>query len=307
MNIEELKAQTLAGLHIRSDAQILLPEMKEASINFYLDLIRYSSFYFVRRWLNTEFANSFDALPIEAKAEIAKLDAHHILPARVLSELTDQDYTQWLNSPNLMLSEMASAIAIVNANLEALNKSDETLLYQYFVNSRIEPKDIAHFSSDSFIRSTLNKLLTEQRVIFTWIVQNLISMTQGALINPLQHKDFFLELFQKESYIQGELSRLFNVAVAKEPNLFEELTKCRLSIDPFTKQVDHSLWLRDGAKFLYLEEILSQIEMKSTEQIAAFKHKLKIFKEINKFDRSLSLNVGRSTVSAAKLSPSKQQ
>lgn len=284
MNIEEMKTEIQAGRHVNDDVQIL--SLKDGSgIRFYVDLIKYRNIYSAKRQLNPEFMGSFNILPIENKAELAALDKRNILSAALLSEIAeDPNYKQWIGSQNLMIREMISAIAIVNADIDSIDKNDDLLLYQYFVNSRIEPENLTHFSREPFVTSMLTRLLTEERVIFTWIVLNIISMIQNSLLNPFQHKAFFIELFKKERYIQGELDTLFVEAVLKDPNLFGELTKCPLSIDPFTKQIDHSRWLRDSAKFLHLERWRN---LNGVNQVTNFERKLNVFKEINKYDRSL--------------------
>lgn len=287
MNIEEMKTQIQSGLHLNDEVQIL-SEKDTCSIRFYVDLIKYGNTYSAKRQLNSGFIDDFNSLAIEKKAELAALDKRNILPAVLLSELAeDPNYRQWIGSQNLMIREMISAIAIVNADIDSIDKNDDRLLYQFFVNSRIKPENLTYFSKEPFVTSMLKKLLTEERVIFTWIVLNLIFMIQNSLLNPFQHRAFFIKLFNKEPYIQGELNTLFVEAVLKDPTLFEALTKCPLSIDPFTKQIDHSLWLRDSAKFLHLESWRDLNGTIKTEQVTNFERKLNTFKEINKYDRSL--------------------
>lgn len=65
------------------------------------------------------------------------------------------------------------------------------------------------------------------------------------------------------------------------------LLEVRLAIDPFTKQVDYSLWLRDSAKFLFLEKIRNFEGVSDAKRVSEFDRKLNVFKEIYKFDRSL--------------------
>lgn len=287
MNIEEMETAIQTGHHVNDDVQIL-SEKDLSSIRFYVDLIKYGNTYSAKRQLNPEFIGSFNILSIENKAELAALDKRNILAAALLSEIAeDPNYRQWIGNENLMIREMISAIAIVNADIDSIDKNDDLLLYQYFVNSRIEPGNLTHFSREPFVTSMLSRLLTEERIIFTWIVLNLISMIQNSLLNPFQHNDFFIELFKKESYIQGELDTLFVEAVLKAPTLFGELTECPLSIDPFTKQIDHSRWLRDSAKFLHLERWRNLEGVLKTGRVANFERKLNAFKEINKYDRSL--------------------
>ena len=245
-------------------------------------------FFPLRRWLKSEFLENFKNLSIEEKADIAALDEQHILAAALLPELMGENYKKWIDSPNLVVKEMVAAIAIANGDFDAIDKTDESTLYRYFVNSRVEIENLINFSNPIFVTSMLNRLIIEERVIFTWIVQNLISMIQNSHLDPSQHKAFFSELFNKNSYIQGELSILFKEAILKEPNLFDELTRCQLSIDPFTKQIDYSLWLRDSAKFLYLEKLRMLTGIEATKQTNIFEQRLITFKKINKYDSAIS-------------------
>jgi len=182
---------------------------------------------------------------------------------------------------------MASAIAIVLEDDRVLVDADTSLLYRYFVNAKISSGSIHYFSGAKFISIALDKIVNEERVIFTWIVQNIKSMIQASLLDPSEHRSFFKKLFEKYSYIQGEQAALFMMAASRDYLLFDVLLDVRLAIDPFSKQVDYSLWLRDSAKFLFLEKIRSLEGVSAAKRVSEFDQKLNVFREIYKFDRSL--------------------
>jgi len=287
MNIDLMKQIVQAGRHLKNNARTYSSEDNSDKISIYIDLIKYGQNLSAHRSLESGFAESFCSLPVEERATLALMDSEHVLTAALLNQLLEQGYTQWLNSPCITLKEMALAIAIASENTTILTNADTSLLYQYFINARLNEKDLIHFSKENFIEFALNKVLHEERVIFIWIVQNITTMIKTGFLQPEQHKDFFKKLFEKYDYIQGEQENLFFEAVSRHTPLFNELTAIRLSIDPFTKQVNYSLWLRDSSKFLFLERLRQLEGVAATTQASSFDHRLQTFMDLNKFDNSL--------------------
>jgi len=290
MNIESMKQMIQTGHHLKVDAQINLLRDSSDDISAYIDLIKYGAIQSSHRWIDPEFCRNFRALSIDEKVELALMDSQHVLSANLISELMEQDYTKWLTSSCSTIREMASAIAIVLEDARVLANADTSLLYRYFVNAKVSSDSLHYFSNAEFISIALDKILNEERVIFTWIVQNITSMIQASLLEPSKHRSFFKDLFKKYSYIQGEQATLFMVAVSRDNLLFDVLLEVRLAIDPFSKQVDYSLWLRDSAKFLFLEKIRNLEGVSTAKRASEFDQKLSLFREIYKFDRSLRNN-----------------
>ncbi|MGX9763289.1 hypothetical protein [Pseudomonas shahriarae] len=290
MNIESMKQMIETGHHLKGDAQINLLRDSSDDISAYIDLIKYGAIQSSYRWIDPEFYRNFRALPIDKKVELALMDSQHVLSANLISELMEHDYTKCHTSTCSTIREMASAIAIVFEDARVLANADTSLLYRYFVNAKVSSDSLHFFSSAEFISIALNRILNEERVIFTWIVQNITSMIQASLLEPSMHRSFFKDLFQKYSYIQGEQATLFMVAVSRDYLLFDVLLEVRLAIDPFSKQIDYSLWLRDSAKFIFLEKIRNLDGVSTARRATEFDQKLSLFREINKFDRSLRKN-----------------
>ncbi|WP_162988113.1 hypothetical protein [Alcaligenes aquatilis] len=287
MDLEQLKECVKSGRHIRKDAQVRLPREDEVKIYIYIDLIKYGVIYEAGYWLDSDFAKAFKSLSIETKAELAEIDGNLVLPAALLTELYQLDYPAWTNSGNAMIKEMVLASAIVDNRLDLIDKDDYWALYRYFVNTRLELTSLSDFSNPLFVKFMLDKLITEKRVIFTWIVQNLISMIRASSLRPAEHEKFFVELFKESQYVQGERADLFLEAVEKHPRLFCLLIKDRLSIDPFSKQTNYSQWLRDSEKFLYLGKLRTIKGVDTTAGVADFDRRLMLYKDMNRCPRGL--------------------
>ncbi|MFK3725871.1 hypothetical protein ACI2KE_18815 [Pseudomonas monteilii] len=287
MNIENMKQIVQAGRHLKDGEQRHLLRESSDDVSAYIDLIKYGAVQSCNRWIESEFLRNFRSLSHEEKVNLAQMDSEHVLSASLISELMNNDYAQWLSSPCSTIKEMASAIAIVLEDERILVGADNSLLYRYFVNARVSCGRLKYFSRVDFISMALEKIVSEERVIFTWVVLNIKSLIQASLLSPSEHRHFFKKLFEKYSYIQGEQAELFFAASSRDYLLFDVLLEVRLAIDPFTKQVDYSLWLRDSAKFLFLEKIRNFEGVSDAKRVSEFDRKLNVFKEIYKFDRSL--------------------
>lgn len=287
MDIESMKQIVQAGRHLKDGEQRHLLRDSSDDVSVYIDLIKYGAVQSSSRWVESEFLRNFRVLSLEEKVDLAQMDGEHVLSAILISELMDSDYVKWLTSPCSTIKEMASAIAIVLEDDRVLVGADNSLLYRYFVNARVSSDRLHYFSGANFISKALEKIVSEERVIFTWVVQNIKILIRASLLDPSEYRLFFKKLFEKYSYIQGEQEELFLVASSRDYLLFDVLLEVRLAIDPFTKQVDYSLWLQDSAKFLFLEKIRNLEGVSDAKRVSEFDHKLNVFREIYKFDRSL--------------------
>jgi hypothetical protein len=285
MNICQLKEYIESGRHIRQDAPVRLPSKDKVNVYVYIDLIKYGVIHEAENWLDPDFLTNFKALPTDDKVELAENDEYSILPAVMLAELYRLDYQTCVNNPNQMIKDMLLAIAIVDKKLDLIDKDDNWALYRYFVNSHLEPVNLYTFADPQFVSFMLENLLVEKRVIFTWIIENLISMIQASLLSPMAHENFFVELFKENKYIQGKLADLFREAVRKHPRLFDLLTKCNLCIDPFSKQVNYSQWLQDSKKFLYLGQLRTTMSEAATACVAAFDRRMMLYQNMNRYSR----------------------
>ncbi|KRP74720.1 hypothetical protein TX23_00575 [Pseudomonas paralactis] len=287
MNFEEMKQDVIKRSFIKSDSTYFIPTADPNKINAYIDLIKYGSARIAHTVITTSFHESFASLQIEQKAQLSELDEELILASLTIESLLDAGYKDHLHNKNTTLKDMATAIAIVFEDANILKDADEKTLYTYFVNARVPHENLELFSNPHFLSLTLDKLLSEERVIFTWIIQNITQMIRDSLLDPSAHKTFFSELFRTQKYIQGEHATLFFEAITASPKLFEDLAKTKLVIDPFNRQTDFSQWLQDSAKFLSLAKLREISNIRETKIVRAFDQKLRVFQEIYKHDRSI--------------------
>lgn len=290
MNIEEMKQHIIKRSFIKSDSIYFTPTAGTNKINAYIDLIKYRSARTAHTVLTPSFHDSFRTLQIEQKAQLSVLDEELILASLTIENLLDAGYKNYLHNKNATLKDMATAIAIVFEDTSILKDANEKTLYTYFVNARIPYENLESFSNPQFLSVTLDKLLNEERVIFTWIIQNLTQMIRDSLLDPSAHKTFFSELFRTQKYIQGEHATLFFEAITASPKLFEDLAKTKLVIDPFNRQTDFSQWLQDSAKFLSLAKLREINNIRETKIVRAFDQRLRVFQEMYKHDRSIMQN-----------------
>lgn len=287
MTIEELKQHVIKRSFIKNDSTYSTPTAGPNKINAYIDLIKYGSARIAHSVLTPNFHDSFAGLQIEQKAKLSELDEDLILASLTIESLLDAGYKKHLNNKNSTLKDMATAIAIVFEDASIPKEADETTLYTYFVNVRVPHENLETFSTPQFLSVTLDKLLREERVIFTWIIQNITQMIRDSLLDPSAHKTFFSELFRTQKYIQGEHATLFFEAITASPKLFEDLAKTKLVIDPFNRQTNFSQWLQDSAKFLSLAKLREISNIRETKTVRAFDKKLRAFQEMYKHDRSI--------------------
>ncbi len=287
MNFEKMKKIVQEKKFINPDSAHFKPDIGEDKITAYIDTIKYRISHKARSAINTDFYDAFIKLSLQRKAQLSDLDDEFILAAITIDSLLHKDYRKLLSSSTTTLKDMATAIAIVFQDLNILPDADNKILYKYFVNTKIPEEALHYFSSTSFISETLKKLLYEERVIFTWIIQNLTHMIRNSLLVPSKHKAFFTEIFKKQNYIQGEHAILFLEAITKAPDLFSDLAKIPLSIDPFSKQTNFTLWLQDSAKFLSLARLRTISGITATPTVLSFDQRLITFQELYKYDRSI--------------------
>lgn len=285
MNTEEMKQRIIARSFIKNDSVYFTPTVGKNKINAYIDIIKYRSARTAHAILDTSFQDSFASLKIEQKAQLSELDEELILASLTIESMLDTDYKNHLHNKNTTLKDMATAIAIVLEDTSILKDADNKTLYNYFVNARIQHKNLKIFSNPKFLSDALNKLINEERVIFTSIIQNLTQMIRDSLLDPSSHKIFFIKLFKTQNYIQGEYAILFLEAIKASPTLFEDLARVKLVIDPFSKQTNYSKWLQDSAKFLSLAKLRATDNIRETKALLGFDQKLRIFQEMYKYDR----------------------
>src|SRR5690606_38010491 len=121
MNREQLQEIVQQGHHLKPDAEIRLPRQDEATVSFYIDLVKYGITHEIKRWLDADFSTAFAALPFEEKIRLAKCDSHLVLPAAVLAELYHTDYLAYANAQDPMVQDLFLALAIVDKRLDLIN------------------------------------------------------------------------------------------------------------------------------------------------------------------------------------------
>lgn len=288
----ELEQQITSKTYLKEGTTLSLYQTSDDNISSFIDIIRYDFIRSVTHQIKQEFRQSFYKLEINEQLRLSKLDKTSSLLAMSIESIMFNGIPPDCvisDENNTLVDAILVAINISTSNLDKIPDNDE-LLYRYFVNASIKPEQVNRFRNPNFQKNLTNRLLTEERVLFTSITNNLITMMETDALNPASYHSFFKDLFKRETHIQGEQKNLFRLAVSKEPRLLDELISVRLLIDPFSKQTNFSTWLNHTQKYLFLAEIAKDSISKNptpSTNATLFLEKLSCFNEVFKHDRSI--------------------
>ncbi|WP_208932897.1 hypothetical protein [Rheinheimera sp. F8] len=258
-----------------------------------IDASRYVNPYGLRHSLSAEIINLVDGKAnIQERLDIAKLDKKNVIAAYLVTyqHYTINDIYNLLVSEDEYLVSIGVGLAVINDNPLIIPRSNIEGLYKYFRSREIKSDQLIHFISDDFISCSFRRMLKEERVIFTWMINNLISLMDVDAISVDQNSDLFVSLLRDKDYLNETHMALFLLAIKKRPNLIEDILKLNLCIDPFTKQYNYPKWLKEVRKFFFISNLRDSLPegYSSGETLLFDKRKSELYR-INKNDRSLEM------------------
>ena len=258
-----------------------------------IDASRYVSPYGIRLSLSEEIINLVDGKAnIQDKLKIAELDKENVIAAYLATyqHYSIDDISNLLASGDGYLASIGVGLAVIYDNPLIIPQSNIEGLYKYFRSREINADELKHFTSDEFIDYSFQRMLKEERVIFTWMINNLISLVDIDAISIDNNSEFFVSLLRDNDYPNKTHMALFLLVLKKKPNFIEDILRIKLHIDPFTKQYNYSKWLTEVRKFGFISNLRSSLpEAYSSEETLLFdRRKLDLYR-INKNDRSLAM------------------
>ena len=275
----EMERQITSNTYLKGGQVVSLYQTTDDSVSMFIDIIRYGFLRSSTQQIEPEFRKKFYELDINEQLRLSPLDKTHTLTAMTIENIMfngiPPNYTIHTNNIKLA-NNILSAINISNNFLDGI-PSDHELLYKYFVNASINQDQAQRFLDASFQKLLTSRLLTEQRVLFTSIANNLIVMIEVGALSPEIHQQFFKDLFNRETYVQGEQKILFRLAISKSTKLLDSILSIRLLIDPFSKQTNYSTWLNHVQKYLFIVGVAADLAKQNPEVSPTVKNSLRDF------------------------------
>ena len=225
-----------------------------------------------------------------ARFNLAKLDTSNVLLAYLVScrPYSSSEISRFIESEDDYLISVGSGLAVMHSCPQLIPASSYEGLYKYFRSHKITENSFSHFSSKEFVKYSFTKMLKEENVIFTWMINNLESLVAIDAIKVEEHHDSFVKLLRGTDYPNETHKDLFVLAIEKAPDLINEIVKMRLEIDPFTKQSNYTKWLQEVRMFKFVSDLRDSLPEKYTSNDVYQFDKCKVdLYEINKGDSSL--------------------
>lgn len=258
-----------------------------------IDASRYADPYGIRLSLSEEIIKLVDGKGnIQDKLKIAKLDKENVIAAYLATcqHYSIDDISNLLASEDGYLASIGVGLAVIYDNPLIIPRSNIEGLYKYFRSREINADELKHFTSDEFIDHSFRRMLKEERVIFTWMINNLISLVDMDAISIDKNTEFFVSLLRDNDYPNKTHMALFLLVLKKKPNFIEDILRLKLCIDPFTKQYNYSKWLKEVGKFSFISSLRDSLpEGYSSVETLLFDRRKSDLYRINKNDRSLTM------------------
>lgn len=258
-----------------------------------IDSSRYASSYGIRLSLSEEIINLLDRTDnIQEKFKIAELDNQNVIAAYLATyqNYSIEDISNLLESKDEYLKSIGVGLAVIYDNPQIIRLTNIEGLYKYFRSREIKADELKHFTSYEFIKHSFHRILQEERVIFTWMINNLASLVDIGAVSIDENAEFFVNLLRDNDYPNETHKALFLLALRKHPSLVEDILKINLKIDPFTKQTNYSKWLKEIRKFSFISSLRDSMpESYVSEQVLFFDKRKSDLYKINRNDRSLEM------------------
>jgi hypothetical protein len=256
-----------------------------------IDASRYADPYGIRLSLSEEIIKLVDGKGnIQDKLKIAKLDKENVIAAYLATyeHHSIDDISNLLASEDGYMASIGVGLAVINDKPLIIPRSNIEGLYKYFRSREINSDELKHFTSDEFIDHSFRRMLKEERVIFTWMINNLISLVEMDAISINNNSEFFVSLLRDNDYPNETHMALFHLVLKKKANFIEDILRLKLCIDPFTKQYNYSKWLKEVRKFSFISNLRDSLpeEYSSGETLLFDRRKSDLYR-INKNDRYL--------------------
>lgn len=258
-----------------------------------IDAYRYATSCEIRRSLSEKVITLINGKDnLKDKLKIAKLDKDNVIAAYLATYqyYSTDDISNLLMSEDEYLAAVGVGLSVIYDSPLILPQSNILGLYKYFRSREITETELEHFTSDEFIEYSFRMMLKEERVIFTWMINNLISLLKMDVISIDKHSEFFIKLLKDNDYLHEIHMSLFLLVLKRKPCFIKNIVELKLCIDPFTKQYNYSKWLKDIKKFDFISSLKDSIsEEYRSKELDSFDRKKSELYRINKNDHSFTM------------------
>jgi len=224
------------------------------------------------------------------KLKLAEMDETNVLLAYLVSNhrYCATDISSLIKSGDSYLELVGTGLAIIYELPQIIPASSDESLYKYFRSREISKESLGIFSSDSFINFSFSKMLKEERVVFTWMVNNLTSLIEIDAIDIDENSTFLVKLLRENDYPNETHRSLYFSALKKKPYSINKIVGMKLNIDPFTKQTNYTKWLKEVRMFNFIFELRNSLSKQYvSEDVSKFDGIKAYFYNINKGDSGL--------------------
>lgn len=243
-----------------------------------IDASRYTGSLGIRLSLREEILSLLDSKDnIQERFKLAELDSQNVIAAYLASypHYSLEDISNLLTSKDEYLRSIGVGLSVIYDNPQIIPSSNVEGLYKYFRSREIRADELKCFSSNEFVKHSFGRMLQEERVIFTWMINNLISLVEIDAVRVDENSEFFVSFLRDNDYPNETHKALFVLALRKHPSLIESILKIRLRIDPFTKQNNYSKWLVEVRKFKFISALRDSLPRNYISQEVALFDKTK--------------------------------
>lgn len=256
-----------------------------------IDAARFYHPFTLQSLIKNQVAEFLDKIgEVTTKFEIAKIDKTNTLLVYLFLRLSNSahDISNLMESGDAYFISVGTALSIRYSLPELIPPTNDEMLYKYFRSQEISQESLHLFQSPSFLDLAKGKMLKEERVIFIWMISNLISLIRTDTAGIIQDYKFLVELLKTTDYPNKTHKTLFCLAIQKHPNLINEFVKIKLDIDPFTKQINYTKWLQQVRMFNFISDLRNSLSdtYKSTE-VSKFEERRHQLFAINQDDQAL--------------------
>lgn len=163
------------------------------------------------------------------------------------------------------LQKFATAIIVFYSKLHIISEPSEYILIKYFLNQRIDEKDLNNYKDNQLTDKLIETVLKIKHPQYG-IFENFQLLYTNKLISIKKYSSFLEKSFINEEYLNPKVCEMLLAFCQDNPDLFDKLIKLTYKVDPFSKEVFFSQWLKDIKKYDFLYSLLVTLDIDSKKE-----------------------------------------
>ncbi|MFB9867815.1 hypothetical protein [Vreelandella sulfidaeris] len=284
------------GQHLNEEVQDI-PQIGirivDCTTRDFLDIIRFDLSYGITMLIDESFSKAFDRLALSSKLMLSIADStgntlkYFLLTYYPINNM--EELEEVYKEATGIEKKLLMAVLIQYDLIDVISENDNEALLEYFVSKKVSDEYIKLFSSPEFIKLLFETDLHKRKTFYVWVCENLKKLLEYGFLDVNQQLDFFVRLFKEEDYIQNSIAELIVASIKKEPSVFFSIINVNLRIDPFTKETNYSIWLKDSGKLMFLAHCLQTYFSEcDSDEILKFRRKLEVYFSYNLLEDSMA-------------------